>query len=225
MGRLTGENLPHSAVDWAQQRREDGRAFVHVTCPVCGEVRWELAKSVRHRVSRGIFTGNCHRDANVPRSKRAPAPAHAAINWDNSQRVAGALLVEVTCPLCNEPRMVEAKAVRHQLKLGVFTGLCVRDRMLGRRRSQVARPPHRWVDWGALEVVPEGPGSTRRRTKVRVTCPDCLASRLLTPSTVARQITEGKFDARCAQHRCRLPREAVPLDPARVDSVEMRAAS
>lgn len=177
--------LEHPAVDWNVQESQNGECLVRVTCPHCGEVRLDRAKSVRYRLRRGSFTGFCRRD-----SQREYRLREGLEVRESKEKV-----VDVVCPICHESRKVNAQVVHRQKRNGTFTGRCRADRLVGERRSNAQpRPDGGGIDWNDVELVRQG---SRRRTMVRVHCPNCGRVRLMLPSLVARKLREGNFQPQC----------------------------
>jgi hypothetical protein len=85
--------------------------------------------------------------------------------------------------------------VKRRIILGVFTGLCFKDRML--HRNRIADPPHRQVNWSDTKVLRSG---TQRATGVAVVCPDCGDKHYAKRSSILPRIERGRFSARC--RRC-----------------------
>lgn len=184
--------LAHAAVDWSAQERRDGGYWVKVTCPKCGETRFDLARSVRYRLRKRTYTGLCRTDAQ--RSVRDTRDLGAVCLPGPSG------LVRVTCPICEEERLVGATQVRRQMRMGTFTGRCGKDRLVGTARGEARpRPTNPWFDWEDREIVNEGPN--RRRTMVRVRCPVCAAVRLSHPAALEKALRGGTFRPECALHR------------------------
>jgi ribosomal protein S27E len=183
MARQTGPNPDHPAVAWDSVREGVGGSYVDVTCPDCDACRPELAKIVRNRIKSGIFTGRCRRDAHRSAIPRPLSVAHSAVDWTSSFIADHAEWVPVTCPVCREKRNLAAKSVRNQIKRGRFTGLCQRDRLVGKVRSDSpSQPSSPFVDWSDVELVREKGSVERRRTMIRVHCPECSVVRLVSPT-------------------------------------------
>ncbi len=192
----------HPAVDWGTLTSGPGAALVRVTCPVCHAAKMRPAKEVRSWIKRGVFTGLCLRDGQqqARQMRESAAPPHRAVDWGTLTCGLGTALVRVTCPVCAATTMRPAKEVRWRMKRGVFTGLCLRDRLIGKHRSDSPqRPTHPAVDWTDTVAVEQRNGS--RRSNVRVTCPVCGAVRLCEPPRLTRQILSGVFDPRCRRPR------------------------
>ncbi len=128
-------NPSHPAVDWQHQESRGGIWLVEIACPICGEVRLQPSRSVRYRVMRNRFSGLCRADwlrqqhaAQAFKPLRA-TPAHFAVNWDEQARVLNQIKVQVTCPVCQVPRFLSARLVRHRVLHSTFSGRCVQHRM------------------------------------------------------------------------------------------------
>jgi predicted RNA-binding Zn-ribbon protein involved in translation (DUF1610 family) len=135
------------------------------------------------------------------RGQEISNPSHPAVRWGSTVADGSSTSAEVTCPICGESRVVEAKSVRYRIRRGGFTGLCARDRLIGKRRVDSRdRPEYPGVDWEDTEVVPEG-ASGRRRTLVRVHCPTCGDARLLHPAYLRLMIHAAMFRPECRRHR------------------------
>jgi hypothetical protein len=61
---------PHPYVDWETTERGEKGLRVSVTCPVCHERRWDLARSVRRRIKVNTFTGRCLRHRLIGRPRK-----------------------------------------------------------------------------------------------------------------------------------------------------------
>ncbi|MBA4180766.1 MAG: hypothetical protein C0506_09280 [Anaerolinea sp.] len=93
-----------------------------------------------------------------------------------------------------------AASVRRQMRSGTFTGRCSRDRLIGAKRGHGrTEPDNPWIDWHDREIVKEGPN--RRRTMIRIHCPQCGSVRLSHPSALEGALANGTFRPECALHR------------------------
>ncbi len=191
--RSDGMVPSHAAVHWDVTERRRGECWVEVACPHCGILRFELAKSVRYRLRRGTYTGLCRTDARKGRVSELEPVAFPGTR----------ATVSVTCPICGEERLVSGASVRRQLKQGTFTGRCMRDRLIGSLRATREKPANPWIDWHDREIVNEGPN--RRRTMVRVHCPQCGEVRLSHAGLLERAVRNGTFYPECVLHRKQRP--------------------
>ncbi len=192
----------HPAVSWERAVLIPAGHRVPVTCPVCGEERLELAKSVRYRIRRGAFTGRCRRDSHPSTAPFSTSQLHPAVDWSTLFVRDHREWVRVACPVCQETRELTAKSVRYQVKRGIFSGLCSHDRLVGKVRSDSPdRPYSPWVDWSDFELVPERGSPGRRRALIRVHCPDCDAVRLMNPTYLRLLIKADSFRPECQMHR------------------------
>jgi hypothetical protein len=141
-------------------------------------------------------------------------PNHHAVDWSTLESCPGGSTVVITCPWCGSARRDPAGQVKYRILKGTFTGYCYRDRLVSKqRRDRLPRLDHPAVDWDATKVISNG---RQRLTRVCVTCPDCKASRWISPGPVAAKIREGKFTGRCLD--CspnQRKREWVTLSPGR----------
>ena len=83
----SGQNPPHSAVDWTTVRTSSHGELVEITCPICHEVREVTARQVRYQVRTGRFTGRCSRDRLVNHSRSDSPLLPPADNVDWTDRV------------------------------------------------------------------------------------------------------------------------------------------
>lgn len=219
MVKFPGANPVHPAVDWDTVIFRNNEQWVQITCPVCQGVRFNIAKSVRLRIKKGLFTGHCRRDAHVSTRSTGAEVEHPAVDWHTLRIDRGAQWVTVRCEVCCEKRDVLAKSVRSQLKREAFTGLCRRDRLVRKeRRDSPDKPYDPGVDWDDVEIVVENGARPRRRTMVRVHCPDCPGVRLMHPSYLGELIRAGTFRPECKLHRRQRRRAtAARATPARAN--------
>ena len=194
----------HPSVDWRTLADRPSGKVVSVTCPVCGQVAVRRAREVRWRIKRGLMTGLCRRDCRrqVKKLREAPPPEHSLVDWGTLAPSPSGPRVQVVCPICREPRMLEAKTVRAQLRRGSFKGHCIKDAGVGRApRNGATLPSHPNVDWNDFEFVLTSDG--RRRSRTRVICPVCGNVALYDRLRLARLVEQGFFEARCETHRRR----------------------
>ena len=197
----------HPSVSWLfDLPGSHGRTFARVTCPDCRRTRLEPARRVILALRSRNFTGRCPEHVAGARNRGEERLVHPAVDWTSAAVRNGTQIVRVTCPVCYDPRDVPSRSVRAQIKRGTFTGVCGRDRLLGKRRSDSPEPPYSpFVDWSDCEVVPErtNSGAARRRTMIRVRCPVCSEVRLQHPAHLRLVILAGAFHPECSRHRRR----------------------
>lgn len=175
-----------------------------VICPDCGAERIYRAAAAACFVRRGTFTGRC-------KHHRRPlaGPLHPLVDWAKLRRKGSALVVAVTCPLCQEERQVNAALVRKMLEDGTFTGRCKRHCWFGKTRGRKPRPEHPDVDWNDRMMVTLPDGSQRLRGVI--TCPVCRERRPVTLRSLEQMVRWGTLDARCAPHRVKVTEFAASL--------------
>ena len=198
--RETLQRPEHPAVDWTGTSFTGGQTVVRVTCPDCLEPRLEAAKSVSFRLRKRKFSGRCWTCSRRV-TRQAGYPNHPAIDWTSKRPGAGEQLVAVTCPVCSAIRWLGAKGVSRAVARGTFTGHCLADRFVGRIPLE-GRPQAPGVEWRDARLQWET--GLRRRTMVRVRCPDCEVDRWCHASHVAKAIQAGNFRPECRRHRALL---------------------
>jgi hypothetical protein len=134
-------------------------------------------------------------------------------------------MVDIRCPVCHEVRPLSAKTVRYQLRKGIFTGRCSKDRLVSHLRSDSPDlPDAEYIDWDDRVLVDEAGG--RRRSRVRVVCHECGTERLIHPHYLRLQVLAGTFRPECSAHRRgaaaaeRATSKPAPAQPRRPENSE-----
>lgn len=122
---------------------------------------------------------------------------HPQVDWTTlGKNKNGQLVVQVTCPICNQKRFCSAYDTTRRIKEGTFNGRCHADRTVGKMRSDntVGRLPHPCVDWTATRLmIVKG----QRLNHVSVTCPICHEQRWNQITSTAIAIHKGVFTGKC----------------------------
>lgn len=134
----------HPDVDWGTLRKAPGiKTTVDIRCPICGDVRSQPAGMIKYRIGKGTFSGRCHKDRLVRKPRRdriGTEVPHPAVDWNDfiikESREHRVVHVRVVCPTCQAGRYMLPGTIRHQLRLGRFTGNCQRCGGMQNRKNR-----------------------------------------------------------------------------------------
>lgn len=137
---------------------------------------------------------------------------HPALDWSKTRvSSTGRRQVETTCLVCGSKRWEDWASARYRIRAGNYTGVCKKDRLLG--RATAPRLAHPCVDWSDTVLVTVG---KKRFTRVAVTCPKCHEKRYAQPGALNQRIRKGNLSGECLKCSKNAPkREWRILSPGR----------
>lgn len=125
-------------------------------------------------------------------TNKATDYSHPAIDWSRERVSEGRRQVETTCLVCESKRWDDWASVRYRIRAGTYTGVCRKDRLLG--KVTAPRIAHPCVDWSDTILVTIG---KKRFTRVAVTCPKCRAKRYTQTGALNSRIRKGNLSGEC----------------------------
>jgi hypothetical protein len=124
----------HPAINWDSLQMKGAGARVAVTCPVCGEARWVLAKSVRKQLAMGQFTGACMADRFNVRGPMESWPEAEGVDWNDFEMVPDSggrrrRMIRIHCPKCGAIRRAHPSHLAEAIRRHSFRPECPKHRV------------------------------------------------------------------------------------------------